>query len=344
MKSLTVVLLFLFISEFCSGNLWKKGRETHKARSLKTDSMKDLNNGYDENRFERYLDAILIERVPGTPGHKKVQQYIKDTIESFGGWTIEEDSFEEDTPYGIKDFNNIVAIFNPHAPRKLSIACHYDSKLIPNFVAATDSAVPCAMMLELAYTLTDKLKNQRNAQVTLELIFFDGEEAFKQWTSTDSIYGARHLADKMSETVKTVEREIQVTGLDQMNLLILLDLIGAGNCKFHNWFRDDSVSAKAYDRMKKTEEKLRKQKLLEGPQNYFPKNEQYFHGNIEDDHIPFLRKDVPVLHLICYPFPAQWHKSWDDKKNLDWKEIHDITLMLKIFTCEYLGLSCSKGL
>lgn len=26
---------------------------------------------------------------------------------------------------------------------------------------------------------------------TLQLVFFDGEEAFKDWTATDSIYGAR---------------------------------------------------------------------------------------------------------------------------------------------------------
>ena len=27
---------------------------------------------------------------------------------------------------------------------------------------------------------------------TLQLVFFDGEEAFKDWTATDSIYGARY--------------------------------------------------------------------------------------------------------------------------------------------------------
>jgi glutaminyl-peptide cyclotransferase len=32
--------------------------------------------------------------------------------------------------------------------------------------------------------------------LTLQFIFFDGEEAFKQWSATDSIYGARHLAQK----------------------------------------------------------------------------------------------------------------------------------------------------
>ena len=27
-------------------------------------------------------------------------------------------------------------------------------------------------------------------------------------------------------------------------------------------------------------------------------------AGIEDDHIPFKNKDVPILHLITYPFPS----------------------------------------
>ena len=34
---------------------------------------------------------------------------------------------------------------------------------------------------------------------SLQLIFFDGEEAFRIWSDTDSIYGARHLAQAMSQ-------------------------------------------------------------------------------------------------------------------------------------------------
>ena len=30
-------------------------------------------------------------------------------------------------------------------------------------------------------------------------MLFDGEEAFVQWTSTDSIYGSRHLAAEMEK-------------------------------------------------------------------------------------------------------------------------------------------------
>lgn len=59
------------------------------------------------------------------------------------------------------------------------------------------------MLLDLAETLDplfDKRKQRLEdgseedddvADTTLQLIFFDGEEAFVDWTDTDSIYGAR---------------------------------------------------------------------------------------------------------------------------------------------------------
>ena len=33
----------------------------------------------------------------------------------------------------------------------------------------------------------------------MQLFFLDGEEAFVEWSDKDSIYGARHLADVLSE-------------------------------------------------------------------------------------------------------------------------------------------------
>ena len=32
------------------------------------------------------------------------------------------------------------------------------------------------------------------------MVFFDGEEAFKEWTKNDSLYGSRHLAEVWSNT------------------------------------------------------------------------------------------------------------------------------------------------
>lgn len=59
------------------------------------------------------------------------------------------------------------------------------------------------MMLDLAEALNPSLDERKKrledgleddedvAETTLQLVFFDGEEAFVAWTDTDSIYGAR---------------------------------------------------------------------------------------------------------------------------------------------------------
>lgn len=36
-------------------------------------------------------------------------------------------------------------------------------------------------------------EDDASLHTTLQLVFFDGEEAYKDWTSIDSIYGARYV-------------------------------------------------------------------------------------------------------------------------------------------------------
>ena len=36
--------------------------------------------------------------------------------------------------------------------------------------------------------------------VTVQMLFLDGEEAYNEWTETDSLYGSRHLAKYLRET------------------------------------------------------------------------------------------------------------------------------------------------
>lgn len=152
-----------------------------------------------ENDFNKILDNILIPRVVGSEGHKQVNSFIKRSLVELG-WTVETDRFEDTTPnLGTLTFENIYATLNPNAEKYLVLACHYDSKYFLNeeFLGATDSAVPCSMLIHMAQVLQNVLvKNLENNSITLRLLFFDGEEAFETWTKTDSIYGARHLADK----------------------------------------------------------------------------------------------------------------------------------------------------
>lgn len=162
-----------------------------------------------------------------TENNTLVRNYIVSTLKALD-WDVEEDSFTDETPYGTKRFTNVIATKDPQASRRVVLAAHFDSKFFMDFpqnqvchtiilsphyklliarclkfVGATDSAMPCALMLDLAETLNpllDRRKEQLEegllddedvAEMTLQLVFFDGEEAFKAWTDDDSVYGAR---------------------------------------------------------------------------------------------------------------------------------------------------------
>jgi glutaminyl-peptide cyclotransferase len=91
-----------------------------------------------------------------------------------------------------------------------------------NFVGATDSAVPCAMLMYAALAL-DKFLNARDAVLTgdeledpvglqvstlredclFKIILFDGEEAVNTWTQTDSVYGSRYSSSHFCQNAVT---------------------------------------------------------------------------------------------------------------------------------------------
>lgn len=96
------------------------------------------------------------------------------------------------------------------------------------------------MMLNLATVMRDQLATVRNNNhLSLKLIFFDGEEAFLKWGPRDSIYGARHLADKYHNARTTIRSTGEtVTDLHRIDALVLLDLLGAPDPVFYSFFKD----------------------------------------------------------------------------------------------------------
>lgn len=60
-------------------------------------------------------------------------------------------------------------------------------------------------------------------------MFFDGEEAFKEWNDKDSIYGARYHAKQLTD-------KYSQDSFDKIDLFVLLDLIGGTQSKFLNFF------------------------------------------------------------------------------------------------------------
>ncbi|PPQ98123.1 hypothetical protein CVT26_003167 [Gymnopilus dilepis] len=326
-------------------------------------SVSDPFKNLDHSNPTSHLSKILIPRPPDTENNTLVRNHIVSTLKALK-WHVELDEFTDRTPVGTKRFVNVIATKDPEASRRVVLSAHFDSKYFPTypqnqFVGATDSAAPCAMMLDLAETLNPLLDKRKErleqgveedddvADTTLQLIFFDGEEAFVQWTDTDSIYGARHLADKWDTTYISPHQKrrlqyVQATELDGIEHLILLDLLGAPNPLIRSYFLD---TAWLFDALVSVERRLGDSGAFEFQnQNdwkswFRPRTENDpNYGYMGDDHVPFLQRGVSVLHLISEPFPRVWHTLADDASALDAWTLRRWNIMLRVFMSEYLNL------
>ena len=109
---------------------------------------------------------------------------------------------------------------------------------------------------------------------------------------------------------------VQATELSTIEHLILLDLLGAADPLIRSYFLE---TAWLFDALVSAEKRLGKigafaygseQGMAPGKWKTFfrPRSEvDVNHENVGDDHIPFLRRGVSVLHLIPEPFPPVWH-------------------------------------
>jgi len=345
-------------------------------RELPTLSLKDISilvknpdptKNLDVSNPNSHLSNILIPRAPDTENNTLVRNYIISTLKSLD-WHIEEDQFTDNTPVGRRRFTNVIATKDPDAPRRVILSAHFDSKYFSSypqnqFLGATDSAAPCAIMLDLAEALNPLLEARMKrleegieededvADVTLQLVFFDGEEAFGEWTDTDSIYGARHLAEKWRTTyiAPNSKRRLNyaATEIQTIEHLILLDLLGAPNPLIRSYFMD---TAWLYDAMASAERRLGESGsfVFEDKQDMTPETwKSYFRprrgkarnlGYIGDDHVPFMHNGVSILHVIGDPFPSVWHTLRDDASALDLPTMRRWNLILRVFIAEYLHL------
>lgn len=198
------------------------------------------------------------------------------------------------------------------------------------FVGATDSAAPCAVLLDLAESLTPLLKarhdrvtsqqgilrdgfdEEESSDTTLTILFLDGEEAFHDWTDTDSIYGARHLSQLWQDTYPppvdngngrmgmTSRRYDPIpTYIETIDHFILLDLLGNSHSRLHSYYRETDW---LFDEMGDVDRRLREQGLVEverGEDEWFQKMRMR-PGMIGDDHLPVSRRrpNVSLLPLL----------------------------------------------
>ncbi|KAI9743652.1 MAG: hypothetical protein M1818_002968 [Claussenomyces sp. TS43310] len=310
------------------------------------------------------LAPLLIPRVPGTPGSLAAQQHFIDFFSThLPEWTIEYQNSTGKTPVtGDQEvpFANLIMTRDPPWTRpgdvgRLTLAAHYDSKISPEgFIGATDSAAPCAMILHAARSVNEALTRKWEAMAAqglddglqeetgLQILFLDGEEAFAVWTSTDSIYGARSLAEEWEHTAHPALSTYR-TALSSITLFMLLDLLGSTDPSPHvpSYFK---TTHWAYQYLANIESRLRSlsQLLTDPPQPFLPDKDKslhsFFNSMIEDDHIPFMARGVEILHIIQSPFPNVWHTMNDDGEHLDLDSVEDWARIVTAFVAEWMDL------
>lgn len=119
------------------------------------------------------------------------------------------------------------------------------------------------------------------------------------------------------------------------NVMVLLDLIGSGNARFVCTTPNTCPLNK---RLAQIENTLRESSSLRalpgGKRNMFLNS--YRNLGVSDDHVPFQKRGVSILHLIPMSFPSVWHTNDDDEKNLNLNSIYNFNKVMRVFVLDYL--------
>src|SRR5205823_11229093 len=119
------------------------------------------------------------------------------------GWTVTRSEFSDQTRRGKMTFVNLIARFGTSEKKEAAqflLCSHYDTKTFETirFVGANDGGSSTGLLVEMARVLA----MSPALAAKIELLFFDGEEAFENFTATDGLYGSRHFASELRELAK----------------------------------------------------------------------------------------------------------------------------------------------
>ena len=228
-------------------------------------------------------------RPSGSPELEQSRRYIETELRALG-WTVERQKFTDPTPHGPIDFVNLIARPAGSSPddARAIVCTHYDTKWYDTqrFVGADDGGSGTGALIELARVLAMKKDFARK----FELVFFDGEEAIREFRYEsppyDGLWGSRHYAHALSADQRA----------KQFKLGVLWDMIG----------KKDLTITLSPDSPSKLAQGIFDASDALGTRSHFG----YFRGDILDDHHDLNIIGIPTIDLIDFNFPA-WHTPGD---------------------------------
>jgi hypothetical protein len=267
----TPLLLLAFILIICA----------ERSRAAETKIWEEFSGEKALAHVQRLVD--FGPRPAGSKAIEKSRDYIEDQLRR-SGWQVTRQAFSDDTPRGKIQFVNLLAQFSSQgtvSSRVFLLSSHYDTKMFDTirFVGANDGGSSTGLLLELARVIG----RHPGLAGKIELVFFDGEEAFENFSDTDGLYGSRYFAR-------------QLKAARQFRGGLLFDMVGDRSLGIT--LPADSPAAMARDIFAAAEAlKLR---------NYF----SYLDRDMLDDHAPLNAIGIPTLDIIDFDFPW-WHTADD---------------------------------
>jgi glutaminyl-peptide cyclotransferase len=236
--------------------------------------------------------AAMGPRPPGSDSLEKSRVHIEEHLRAHG-WQVRRQTFTAKTPNGPVEFANLRARFAEKDSDALwrdtvrvLIASHYDTKLYRDleFVGANDPGSSIGALMEFSRVLSLRPKLARH----IELIFFDGEEAFgPNITPTDGLYGSRQYGREILRPLRPKQKP---------RWGVLLDMVGDRDLKIT--LPNDTPPELMRLTLESAEEL--------GHRAHFSVSRT----SIIDDHVPLNVEGVPTVDIIDFDYPY-WHTPSD---------------------------------
>lgn len=239
----------------------------------------------------------------GSKGHAKAEEFLE---RQFAKDNLEKDTFTASTPIGTVPMTNFIVKFPGKKDGIIVLASHYDTNYpLKNtgYVGANDGGSSTGLLLQLA----NSFRGHELDGYSVWLVFFDGEEAIRNWTDSDSAYGSKHLAAKWQKdgTLKRIKAFLLADMIGDRNLDVdrdmtstpwLLNLVGQAAAKY-------------------------------GDQSYFFQRE----NSVGDDHTAFLKRGVACADIIDFDYGYEnsfWHTPQD---TMDKLSANSLTIVGDVF-------------
>jgi glutaminyl-peptide cyclotransferase len=269
-------------------------------------------NGQGAYALTQQMLQVAPKRFNGSPGHLKAEEFIKQHFapEAAKG-NFETDTFTASTPLGFQTMRNYIVKYPGKKDGIIVLASHYETNYPLRdieFYGANDGAATTALLIEIG----NVLRVHPPEGYSVWLVFDDGEEAVKAWSSSDSLYGTRHLAAKWANDGT----------LAKIKAFLVADMIAD---KDLNIDYVDNSTPWLLDMLKVAAKNT-------GHSAYIFK----YREAEEDDHLPFLQRGVPVLDVIDAHYgpstaasPDGYHHTAQD--TLDKISAHSLQISGDIF-------------